>query len=210
MANRNGQIYGLTLLSPIIEDETLNICHSMEIRRYLAKLPRDHRSPFARVSSTHLARLVVMDDVVFVGSPACEEHLKSRYLVFETNFDGDLDSYLKRMAQEAPEFVNSVWQHCVDYPGVTNQDTFVKYMKRCQIKTTFFFADVNNKTVEQTLKALQVQAAVGHFVEKNQGKPASEIQKAFGRLLDRIKKAPAPLPGGVDSEKTSAENRPHD
>ena len=35
-----------------------------------------------------------MDDVVFVGTPAREEHLKSKYLVFETNFDGDLDAYL--------------------------------------------------------------------------------------------------------------------
>lgn len=210
MANQNGQIYGLTVLSPIIEDDRLDICHSMELRRYLASLPRDHRSPLGRVSSTHLARLVVMDDVVFVGSPACEEHLKSRYLIFETNFDGDLDTYLRRLATEVPEFVDSVWKHCVDYPGLTDQDRFVQYMKRCQIKTTFFFADVNNKTVDQTLKALQAQAAVGQFVEKNQGKTASEIQKAFGRLLDRIKKAPAPLPGGVDSEKTSAENRPHD
>ena len=41
-------------------------------------LPRDHRSPFAKISSTHLARLVVMDDVVFVGTPAREEHLKSQ------------------------------------------------------------------------------------------------------------------------------------
>ena len=58
-----------------------------------------------------------MDDVVFVGHPASEDHLKSRYLVFETNFDGDLDTYLRRMATETGEFVNAVWQHCVGFPG---------------------------------------------------------------------------------------------
>jgi hypothetical protein len=210
MANQSGQIYGLTILSPIIEDERLDICHSIELRWYLASLPRDHRSPFARVSSTHLARLVVMDDVVFVGLPACEEHLKSRYLIFETNFDGDLDTYLRRMAREEPDFVNNVWKHCVGYPGVGNVDDFVDYMKKCQIKTTFFFADVNDKTVDQTLRALQVQAALCHFIEKHQGKEASDVQKAFGTFLERLKRAPSPLPGGVDSEKTSAENRPHD
>ena len=94
MPNQNGNVYGLTILSPIINDARWHVSHDCAIRDYLALLPRDHRSPFAKISSTHLARLVVMDDVVFVGTPAREEHLKSRYLVFETNFDGDLDAYL--------------------------------------------------------------------------------------------------------------------
>jgi hypothetical protein len=173
-------------------------------------LPRDHTSPFARVSSTHFARLVVLDDVVFVGAPSCEEHLKSRYLIFETNFDGDLDPYLIRMAKEVPNFVDSVWKHCVGYPGLADPAAFAAYMKKCQIETTFFFADVNNKTVQQNLKALQVQSALSHFIERNQGKPAAETQKSFGELVERLARAHAPLPGGIDSEKTAAEDRPYD
>jgi hypothetical protein len=210
MANQSGQVYGLTILSPILQGDSIEIGHATELRWYLASLKRDHTSPLARVSSTHFARLVVMDDVVFVGAPAIEEHLKSRYLVFETNFDGDLDTYLTRMAREIPDFVDSVWKHCVGYPGVADPAGFVAYMKKCQIETTFFFADVNDKTVQQNLKALQVQSALAHFIEKNQGKPAAEIQKAFGVLLERLAKAPAPLPGGIDSEKTAAEDRPHE
>ena len=91
MANQSGSVYGLTILSPILEDDTAAISHALIIRSYLASLPNDERSPFARVSSTHLARLVVMDDVVYVGRPACEEHLNSQYLVFESNFDGEDD-----------------------------------------------------------------------------------------------------------------------
>lgn len=209
MANQSGQIYGLTILSPILESESIDICHATALRWYLASLPRDHTSPFARVSSTHFARLVVMDDVVFVGAPAREEHLKSRYLVFETNFDGDLDTYLTRMARDIPEVVDSVWRHCVGYPGA-DPAAFAAYMKKCQIETTFFFADVNDKTVQQTLKALQVQSTLAHFIERNQGRPAADIQKSFGALLERLAKEDAPLPGGIDSEKTPAEDRPHD
>src|ERR1051325_3197658 len=130
----------------------------MELRWDFSKLPRDPLSPFGQLSSTYLGRLVVLDDVVFVGHPAHEEHLKSRYLVFETNFDGDLDTYLERMARETPEFVDAVWKHCVGYPGVADVPAFVAYMKKCQIPTTFFFADVNNRTVQQTMKALRTQA----------------------------------------------------
>jgi hypothetical protein len=210
MANQSGQVYGLTILSPIIEDEGLDIGQSMELRWYLGHLPRDHNSPFAKLSSTYLARLVVMDDVVYVGAPACEEHLKSRYLVFETNFDGDLDTYLTRMAKETPEFVDAVWKHCVGYPGVSDLAAFIAYMKKCQIETTFYFADINDRTVQQSLKALRTQAAVAHFIEKHQGKPPAEMQREFGVLVHALSQAPPPVPGGDESHRTPQENRPHE
>jgi hypothetical protein len=195
MPNQSGNVYGLTILSPIINGAAGDISHDCAIRDYLADLPRDHRSLFAKVSSTHLARLVVMDDVVFVGTPAHEEHLQSKYLVFETNFDGTLDTYLERMAREAPEEVHAVWQHCVGYPGVKDPAAFAAYMKKCQIETTYFFADVNNKTVQQTLRALKVQSGMAHFIEANQGKSAGEIQAAFRQFLEKVGHAPEPLAG---------------
>lgn len=204
MANQSGTVYGLTLLCPIIEDDHLDICPSMQLRWYLGHLPRDHKSPFAQISSTYLARLVVLDDVVYVGTPACEEHLSSRYLIFETNFDGDLETYLTRLAQETPEFVDSVWKHCVGYPGLTDIDAFIAYMKKCQVNTTFFFADVNNSTVQQTLKALQTQAALARFIERHQGRSAAELQHAFGDLLKSLANAPLLHHGGDESERVAA------
>jgi hypothetical protein len=210
MANVSGKTYGLTILSPILEDGRLDICHSMELRWYLSQLPRDYHSPFAQLSSTYLARLVVMDDVVFVGLPAREEHLKSRYLIFETNFDGDLDNYLRRMATETKQFVESVWGHCVGFPGTGNVDEFMAYMKKCQIETTFFFADVNDRTVDGTLEALRSQSALAHFMEKHEGMPAAELQLAFGEFLKKLRNAP-PLPRGGDETRVIAqERRRHD
>jgi hypothetical protein len=198
MPNENGSIYGLTILCPIIDDPHIRISHNLQIRMYLSSLPRHTKSPFAKVSSTHLARLVVMDDVVYVGMPACEEHLKSSYLVFECNLDGDLDTYLKRMAREIPEHVEAVWKHCIGYPGVQDEAAFVAYMKKCQITTTFFFADVNDRTVQQTLRALQSQAALTAFIEANQGKPADELQAAFAEFLKLLGSAAPPEPGTID------------
>ncbi len=80
MPNQNGNMYGLTILSPIIDDPKIKISHDTALRMYLENMPRHEHSPFARISATHICRLVVMDDVVFVGSPAREEHLNSKYL----------------------------------------------------------------------------------------------------------------------------------
>ena len=210
MANQNGNMYGLTILSPIIDDPTIKISHDTALRMYLQNMHRHELSPFAKVSGTHFCRLVVMDDVVYVGAPACEEHLKSRYLVFETNFDGDLDTYLTRMANETPEFVEEVWKHCVGYPGLSDVNAFVAYMKKCRIPTTFFFADVNDRTVETTLKALQTQAAIEHFIQKHQGKDPAEIQREFGALIHTLAHAPLPEAGGDESNRTPQEDRVHD
>jgi hypothetical protein len=196
VANQSGSVYGLTILSPIIDDPHAEVSHDCAIRDYLASLPRDHRSPFAKLSSTHIARLVVMDDVIFVGAPAREEHLQSKYLVFESNFDGDLDTYLRRMSQDIPAEVDAVWRHCVGYPGVRDVAAFTAYMKKCQLKTTFYFADVNDKTVQQTLHALRVQASIAEFIAAHQGKPAAEIQAAFQQLMEKIRKEPKPVAGG--------------
>ena len=62
-------------------------------------------------------------------------------------------------------------------------------------QTTFYFADVNNKTVQQNLTALQTQSSIAHFIEKNQGKPAAELQIFFAHFLEKLHKAPPPVPG---------------
>jgi len=116
--------------------------------------------------------------------------------VFESNFDGDLDDYLGCMAREIPDDVESVWSHCVGYPGVADVAKFTEYMKKCQLTTTFYFADVNNKTVQQTLRALQTQKALADFIEQNQGKPPAELQQALAVFLNTKRPEPAPgVPG---------------
>ena len=206
MANKSGSIYGLTILSPVKDDPHAEISPSLAVRMYLQTLPVDGRGPFGRVSSTHMARLVVLDDVVYFGMPSCEDHLKSKYLIFESNFDGELEPYLKQLAAEASDEVHNIWQHCIGYPGVQNVDAFIAYMKRCQVETTFYFADVNNKTVQQTLQALQTQSAVASFIEKNQGKPSEELQPAFIEFMNRLNKAPRPKPGSTKGKELTDES----
>lgn len=197
MANKSGSIYGLTIFSPIKDEPNIEVSHSLALRMYLAQMPRHRHSPFAKFSGTHFARLVVMDDVVYVGMPACEEHLQSKYLIFESNFDGDLDLYLAQMAKEIPQTVNDLWQHCEGFPGVADLASFIAYMKACQVTTTFFFADVNCKTVDQTLLALQTQSAVATFIEAHQGAPPGQLQEAFAQFVEKLNKAPLPLPGAT-------------
>ena len=197
MANLNGAVYGLTILSPIIDDKTAVPSHDLQIREYLASLPTGEDSPFALAPGTHLARLVVMDDVVYVGMPSCEEHLKSKYLVFESNLDGDLDTYLSGLARTVPQHLDAIWSHCVGYPGAGDTQAFIDYMKTCQLETTFFFAAVNDKNVTQTLRALQTQRAVADFIADHQGMKPEQLQIEFARFVELLKSEPSPRPGAA-------------
>ncbi len=154
MPSQSGSVYGLTLLCPIIDDNDAIPSHDLQIRYHLSTLSLGPDGPFATAPGTHLARLVVLDDVVYVGVPSCEEHLNSKYLVFESNCDGDRDTYLTGLARNIPDQLDAIWQRCIGYPGTKDLSAFLNYMKKCQLETTFFFAPVNDKSVTQTLSAL--------------------------------------------------------
>ena len=199
MPSVSGSVYGLTLLCPILNDPAAIPSHDLQIRRHLATLPVDSNSPFAIAPGTHLARLVVLDDVIYVGAPSCEEHLQSKYLVFESNCDGDRDSYLEGLAKAIPDELDVIWRHCVGYPtrGVADLPAFLDYMRSCQIGTTFFFAPVNDKTRTETLVALRNKAYIARFIAGHQGKPPAEIQKGILALLAHLKSLPDPKPAAV-------------
>jgi hypothetical protein len=190
-------MYGLTILSPIIDDEKATPSHDLQIRRFLATLPTGEDSPFALAPGTHLARLVVMDDVVFVGSPAIEEHLQSKYLIFESNCDSNPDTYLGGLARTAPQQLDAIWSHCVGYPGAADPGAFVRYMKACQVETTLYFAAVNDKSLPVTLRALQTQRAVADFIADHQGMEPARLQAEFLQFVRELESQPVPKPGSM-------------
>ncbi len=55
MPNQSGSVYGLTILSPIIDDHKATPSHDLQIRDYLAKLSTAGRQPF-RPGARHASR----------------------------------------------------------------------------------------------------------------------------------------------------------
>jgi hypothetical protein len=197
MSNQNGTVFGLTFLCPILNDAAASPSHDLQIRDYLSTLDTRAGSPFAIAPGTHLARLAVMDDVIFVGSPAIEEHLQSKYLVFETNCDSDVDPYIRGLAAAVPQHLDAIWQHCTGYPGTSDPAKLVAYMKACQIPTSFFFAAVNDKSVTQTLTALQTQQAVAQFISSHQGMEPAQLQREFLAFVQALRQLPCPAPCSI-------------
>ena len=86
-----------------------------------------------------------------------------------------------------PQHLDAIWSHCVGYPGASNPQAFIDYMKACQLETTFYFAAVNDKSVPQTLRALQTQRAVADFIASHQGMGPAQLQREFTRIRGCLK-----------------------
>jgi len=76
-------------------------------------------------------------------------------------------------------------------------DAFIDYMKACQLTTTFYFAAVNDKSLPQTLKALQTQTAVADFIAAHQGADGTTLQREFIQFATHLKTLPLPKPGSM-------------
>jgi hypothetical protein len=188
--------FGLTILSPIKPDDSTGHKignHTKAIRRLLTDLPAGPRSPLARVDTTHIARWVVVDNLADEGHPAAEDQLKSAYLLFTSNFDGGLDAYLEAMVQSVPDLVDGLWKHCIGYPGLNDREAFKKYMRRCQLKTTFFFPAYPQATLADVRRALALQRGFLDLFIANQGKPAAVAQQQFLLFANRQTPSGQPL-----------------
>jgi hypothetical protein len=196
MANKSGNAYALTLLCPIrrgtpeqCPDGMPEQTYSALIRYELQQLRVAEESPMSKVPNTYLSRLFVLDDVPYQGKPAYLEHLKSNYLVFSSNFYGELEDYLNGMWNGVNEELKAILRYCVGFERVTNAATFIDYIKACQVTTTFFFNGSSDDPLAEQLKSLYLKQEFSKFAFENQGKSPADLQAAFEQFVRRTQPA---------------------
>jgi hypothetical protein len=197
MANQNGAKYGFTGLFPIAQGQTA------ELRVFLRSLDDTTTysggSPFSHVPIIHMARLFIIDRLAYQGTPAKADTLKSGYLVFLCDFDGDsVDSLVQGLVSGMPNEVTEIWKRCVCFPGIHQRDLLGDYFERCQITTTLFFADQPVAAVGEILKGLVCRRRLGAFIKQAQRKPRNPavLKRGFQRMWRRLQ-SDRPLPGSL-------------
>ena len=147
----------------------------------------------AAVPNTYLCRFWVLDAVPYQGKPAFLDHLQSAYLVFSSNFYGELDPYLDGMWKALEPGIRTVLWHCVEGAKVNSAQDFKSYIKKCQVTTTFFFNGSTDEPLAEQLKSLYLKQEFSKFAFDNQGKKGKELQQAFRDFVQRTQ--PANLSG---------------
>ena len=192
MGNTSDNAYALAVLFPILPgfppgagDGAGGQTHTTLLRNLLQTLHVNEKSNMAKVPNTYLCRFWVLSDIPFQGSPAFLEHLKSDYLVLSANFHGELEPYLQGVWSALREDVLAILAHCVAHESVRDEASFIAYVKKCQVTTTFFFNGSTGEPLAEQLKNLYLKQEFSAFAFDNQGKSAAELQQAFLEFVKR-------------------------
>ena len=177
--NRSGQAYGLTVMTPILDD------HSSALAAVLAALGPEDASPLARVPGTHFARWVILDDVVYQGGRQRRDALKAARLLFTSNFDGPLDGYLEALRTELADDADAVWGHCAGYPGRADAPAFAAYFRNHQLESALFFAAYGDQTVGQVRANVAQRTQLIEVALAAQGLEPAELQARFQAAFPR-------------------------
>lgn len=180
----HGDTYGLTAVSPIRPDDGRR-SPRLELEHILNHLPTLADSPLAKLTDTHFARWVVINRLPFEGKRDWADSLPVPYLLFTSQFDSSLEDYLERMCRLIPDTVEAIWGTCSGFPG-TDPAAFTRYMKQCQVETTFFFGAYPSANVSEVKRAIEIQDATRRFVVANQRKSPRELRAAFQEFRDGL------------------------
>lgn len=210
MGNVSGKAYALTCLCPIKKGQLNGTAFSDEVRYRLHNWGLLEASPMAKVPQTYLCRYFVLNDVYYESLPGTEfggtlfdflsifsdkfrrkalpkeDHLKSKYIVFSCNLHGDLDDYLRGMWTAINQEIRQIWGFCYGFEQVIDADSFVAYIKKCQLKASLFFNGSNDDALPEQLKALFLKQAFADFAAQHQGMSARQLQQAYQAFIAQI------------------------
>jgi Dyp-type peroxidase family len=163
----------VTILAPVRLDRVA------ELQRVLATLPTGEDSPFESVASTHFARWVVLDQLVYEAFGQKPDPLRTPYLLFTASANGDVDGYLHRLRACAGETADAVWGTCLGYPGTRDPERFVRFLSRHRITPTLPFAAYPDATVAEVRESLARQHRFTEFAMRVQGQDAATVVEGF-------------------------------
>ncbi len=174
-SNVSGQAYAFLSMTPVRPGE------EQPLATYLRGLRERGRGPLAKLPRTHMGRFVIVPD--FRNDPTWkqprEEHLDLHYLIFTSNFDGDLDSYLDELCEKLAPEAKEIWGRCVGCPASAKGAELKRYLKHNQINTGLFFAAYGKATVGDVMHALRQRERMIDFAIAAQGLEPEALQQQF-------------------------------
>lgn len=108
------------------------------------------------------------------------------WLIFTSNFDGDLKSYARNVAEFIGKDADRLWGNCYDYPGTADFEAWWLYARRHQIPTDVFYAAYPQLTVPRIQQLNTFKARFDEFVARTRnadGTSRQDIAVLFDEFL---------------------------
>jgi hypothetical protein len=117
--------------------------------------------PFAKLANVHFARFVVFDETADLdGNPIPAQ------LALMTNVDAPLDGHLRDLATICGTGLDTVFEHCEDYPVAAGRTPAARlsFLRQHHAPATAFYVNRQGRSVQQILREEQLRRAInGHL-----------------------------------------------
>jgi hypothetical protein len=161
------------------------------LRQTLAALQREvdqggPGTPFASLAEVHLARWFVLDNLKDPdGKPYAP------MVGLSTNFDGDMDAHLERLASSEAIMLDAVGEHCEGYPAPNARTPAARkaFLKRCFESPKLFWGSKFGHTARQIQQEGALRDAIQRFLQEQAvaqqwpSKSASQIKEQIVRFV---------------------------
>jgi hypothetical protein len=171
--NVAGRTYSLMIWTPIQPGR------EDALRALLEGFATGAGSPLAALPRTHMARWIIVPDMPVPPDTGLVDPLGTQFLLFTSNLDGDVDSYLRELVALMPEAAAQVWSHCVGCPRPAEGMALKAYLHRNQVDSGVAFAAYPNASVAQVRSALDARARLADFAVRAQAMKSTERRAAF-------------------------------
>ena len=142
---------GLTILTAI--DPTRIAALETLLRALGNDVAGQTQIPFKDLTRLHFASWVVF--AAGAGGPQ---------LIFEANFDGDADSFLRQLAQQASTGLSEIYSHCVGFRAGGGADAVCQYLQAHIVNTDTFYVSCGGFTRDQVLRENQLREKIEAFL----------------------------------------------
>lgn len=173
----------------------LPVADAAGLRTAIAAVARGAESVFAREGRTHVARMIVLDDLVPQGrAQRRPDHLSRPYLLFSAAVDvpparaGDpLGFWLEGLVvtsgggaggEAVGGGLAAVFARCDGCPGIADSAAFTRWMRSHELPAGLEVTADRTATAREIIAALALRAQVKELAVRLRGASAAEIRKA--------------------------------
>jgi hypothetical protein len=163
-------------------------------------LAAQSRDPFRPAKLLHYAAFVIIPQI---------DGIPTR-LVFETNYDGDLDAHLDELVKLAGAELDNIYQHCKGYPAasaVAKPQDFKKYLIEHSVPSTAFYVALPGRSRVDIDNAIEVYKTASAYLESLCNKPGTSklnFEDVWEELVAHFKNpgtTPRPIPSPVSQRQ---------
>jgi hypothetical protein len=103
--------------------------------------------------------------------PAADAPVLPSWLVFTSNYDGDLKAYIRMFSERIASEMDRIWSNCEGYPraGAKDFERFWLYVRAHQIETNAFFAAYPDLSVARVQQLRVFKDQFDAFVARTRG-----------------------------------------